>query len=195
MAYEGKSPDFDWIPLTPKTAEPTFPATAGHAYKEGTLFYSNATGTAPTPKGIYVYTTDDGTATGTWGFQVLSPNNNATLINTGNLAPEYGGVPCGTILPFGKDVISTGLPTGYLMCDGSAIDQTSFATLYAVIGTAFEGDHTHTYKRMDTHNFGQSGTANPEFESDTQTSSPNGANVSTETRPTNIYVEYIIRYL
>jgi microcystin-dependent protein len=258
MAYEGRSPDSEWIQLAAKTALPSFPATATDAYKEGTVFYSNATGTAPSPKGLYVYTTSDGTATGTWGFQTLSPNNNATLISTGNLAPEFGGVPCGTIVPFAKDVISSGLPTGWLLCDGSAISRTSYATLYAVVGNwwgdgstgtgsgtgkfnlpDFRGffmrgmlhtasstrapdsasrtslyttgltaggnigtyeahaleSHTHTYKRMDTHNFGQSGTANPEFESDTQTSTPNGANVSTETRPNNIYVEYIIRYL
>ena len=268
MAYEGKSPDFDWIPLTPKTAIPTFPSGATDAYKEGTVFYSNATGAAPSPKGLYVYTTSDGTATGTWGFQTLSPNNNATLISTGNLAPEFGGVPCGTIIPFAKDVISTGVPTGWLMCDGSAISRTSYATLFNAMGgdgtgtstggglafcdgttgtgggtgkfnlPDFRGffmrgmlhtasstrapdsstrtalytggsvggnigsyeahalqEHTHGYYRIDTHHFGQSGSANPEFESVVQSTGANGANVSTETRPTNIYVEYIIRYL
>lgn len=140
MAFEGRSPDFSWIQLDNLTAEPTFPGTATDAYKEGTLFYSNGSGTAPTPKGVYIYTTNDGTATGTFGFQILSPNSNASNLTSGNLAAQFGGVPTGTILPFAKDVSSTGLPTGYLLCDGSAISKTTFATLFNAMG----GDGTGT---------------------------------------------------
>lgn len=152
MAYEGKSPDSDWIQLKAMVEEPDFPAGSTDVYKEGTLFYSNASGTAPTPKGVFVYTTDDGTATGTYGFQILSPNNNADYLTTGNLLAAYGGVPCGTIIPFAKDVSSTGLPTGYLLCDGSSVSQSSFATLYAVTGVAF-GDGTTGTGAAGTGNF------------------------------------------
>ena len=272
MAYEGKSPDSDWIQLAAKTAPPTFPGTATDAYKEGTLFYSNATGTAPTPKGVYIYTTDDGTATGTYGFQILSPNNNATNIASGNLAPEYGGVPCATIVPFAKDVSSTGLPTGWLLCDGSALDRTSYATLFNAMGgdgtgtstggglafgdgttgtgggtgkfnlpdlrgfflrgashgasvdpdkgtrsagmtggatgdnvgslqnDAFQS-HTHTVAVTAFRNIGSTyntpNSTGPQIAENTPTytsSTPTGT-TSTETRPENIYVDYIIRYL
>ena len=139
MAFEGKSPDVSWIQLDNLTAPPSFPGTATDAYKEGTLFYSNASGTAPTPKGVYIYTTNDGTATGTWGFQILSPNSNASNLTSGNLAAQFGGVPCGTILAFAKDVSSTGLPTGYLLCDGSAVSQSTYATLFAALGGSTGG--------------------------------------------------------
>ena len=140
MAYDGKSPDQDWTQMNPRTTEPTFPSGATDAYKEGTFFVSNETSATGTfyPPGFYVYLRD---STGAFNWQILTPNTNATLINAGNLGAEYGGVPCGTILPFAKDVSSTGLPTGYLLCDGSAISQTTYATLYAVVGVAF-GDGT-----------------------------------------------------
>ena len=151
MAYDGKSPDQDWTQMNPRTTEPTFPSGATDAYKEGTFFVSNETSATGTfyPPGFYVYLRD---STGAFNWQILTPNTNATLINAGNLGAEYGGVPCGTILPFAKDVSSTGLPTGYLLCDGSSISQTSFATLHTVIGAAF-GDGTTGTGSTATGNF------------------------------------------
>lgn len=153
MAYEGKSPDSDWIQMNPRTTEPDFPGTATDVYKEGTLFISNdSTGGATfNPPGLYVYIRDSGTGT-TFGWQILTPNNNASSISSGNLGAEFGGVPCGTIIPFAKDVSSTGLPTGYLLCDGSSVSQTSFATLYTVTGVAF-GDGTTGTGAAGTGNF------------------------------------------
>ena len=139
MAYEGKSPDSDWIQMNPRTTEPSFPATATPAYKEGTLFVSNddsGTGTF-SPPGLYVFIRDSTGASYSW--QILTPNNNATQIDNGNLGAEFGGVPCGTIIPFAKDVSSTGLPTGYLLCDGSSVSQTSFATLFTAMGGSTGG--------------------------------------------------------
>ena len=257
MAYEGKSPDQDWTQMNPRTAEPTFPSGATDAYKEGTFFVSNETSATGTfyPPGFYVYLRD---STGAFNWQILTPNTNATLINAGNLGAEYGGVPCGTILPFAKDVSSTGLPTGNLLCDGSSISQTSFATLDALIGIAFgdgttgtgstatgnfnipdfrglfmrgmahgestdpdagsrstsaaggaagdnvgsyQGDayedHTHGGTPKFAGNIYDSGgarSANGDYSGTRQSTSGTGTS-STETRPKNTYVDYIIRYL
>lgn len=53
-----------------------------------------------------------------------------------------GGVPVGTIIPFAGNSI----PEGYLLCDGSAISRTDYATLFAVIGTIYgSGDGNSTF--------------------------------------------------
>jgi len=46
------------------------------------------------------------------------------------------GMPIGAILPFAGNRI----PLGYLLCDGSEIDQTIYADLYDVIGTTYNGN-------------------------------------------------------
>ena len=74
------------------------------------------------------------------GWQILSPNSNASqTLTSGNLAAQFGGVPTGTILPFAKDVSTAGLPTGYLLCDGSSISQSTYATLFAAMGGSTGG--------------------------------------------------------
>lgn len=50
--------------------------------------------------------------------------------------------PTGTILPFGGN----SAPTGFLLCDGSAVSRTTYATLFAVIGTTYgSGDGSTTF--------------------------------------------------
>jgi microcystin-dependent protein len=44
-------------------------------------------------------------------------------------------VPTGGMMPFG----AAAAPTGFLLCDGSAVSRTTFAALFAVIGTTFGG--------------------------------------------------------
>lgn len=52
------------------------------------------------------------------------------------------GVPVGTIIPFAGNSI----PQGYLLCDGSAISRTTYASLFAVIGTIYgAGDGNSTF--------------------------------------------------
>ena len=51
-------------------------------------------------------------------------------------------LPVGTILPFADDTI----PSGYLLCDGSAISRTTYATLFSIIGTTYGvGDGSTTF--------------------------------------------------
>lgn len=52
------------------------------------------------------------------------------------------GVPVGTIIPFAGNAI----PQGYLLCDGSAISRTDYASLFAIIGTIYgAGDGNSTF--------------------------------------------------
>lgn len=55
-------------------------------------------------------------------------------------------LPAGLILPFGN----TTAPTGFLACDGSAISRTTYATLFAAIGTTWgTGNGSTTFNVPD----------------------------------------------
>lgn len=60
--------------------------------------------------------------------------------------PPAPTVPAGIIEPFA----GTTVPAGYLLCDGSAVDRTTYATLFGVIGTTFgAGDGSTTFNVPD----------------------------------------------
>ena len=52
---------------------------------------------------------------------------------SGNGAGLTGIIPAGVVLPHA----GSSAPTGFLMCDGSAVSQSTYAGLYAVIGTTY----------------------------------------------------------
>ncbi len=55
-------------------------------------------------------------------------------------------VPTGLLSPFAGSTA----PTGYLMCDGSAVSRTEYADLFAVIGTSYgSGDGSTTFNVPD----------------------------------------------
>lgn len=55
-------------------------------------------------------------------------------------------MPTGAILPFA----GISAPTGFLMCDGTAVSRSAYATLFSVIGTAFgSGDGSTTFNLPD----------------------------------------------
>ena len=55
-------------------------------------------------------------------------------------------VPSGMILPFG----GTSSPSGFLSCDGAAVSRSTYATLYAAIGTTWGvGDGSSTFNLPD----------------------------------------------
>lgn len=54
--------------------------------------------------------------------------------------------PAGIVIPFAGSVV----PQGYLLCDGSAVDRTLYATLFSVIGTTYgAGDGSTTFNVPD----------------------------------------------
>lgn len=58
----------------------------------------------------------------------------------------YVDTPLGTIIPYG----GTAAPMGFLVCDGSAVSRTTYAQLFAVIGTKYgEGDGSTTFNLPD----------------------------------------------
>ena len=57
-----------------------------------------------------------------------------------------GSTPVGAIMPYGGSTA----PTGWLLCDGSAVSRTTYAALYAVIGTTYgSGDGNTTFNLPD----------------------------------------------
>lgn len=60
-------------------------------------------------------------------------------------APGGGaGLPTGVIVPFAG--LSPAVPAGYLLCDGSAVSRTTYAALFALVGSTFgAGDGVTTF--------------------------------------------------
>jgi microcystin-dependent protein len=63
------------------------------------------------------------------------------------LLAQSGALPIGATIPFAGEI----LPTGWLLCDGTSYQQTAKATLFSVIGTAFNqgGDPAGTFRVPD----------------------------------------------
>lgn len=60
---------------------------------------------------------------------------------------SYFPLPSGTVLPYA----GSSAPSGWLLCDGSAVSRTTYARLFAVIGTTFgAGDGSTTFNLPDT---------------------------------------------
>lgn len=54
----------------------------------------------------------------------------------------FDSIPIGSIIPFS----GTSIPTGYMLCDGTAISRTVFAKLFSIIGTMYgTGDGSTTF--------------------------------------------------
>lgn len=65
------------------------------------------------------------------------------LANEANSAPGFS--PAGTIIAFG----GTTAPAGYLSCDGSAVSRTTYADLFAAIGTTWGNPDNSTFNVPD----------------------------------------------
>lgn len=84
-----------------------------------------------------------------------SANNFFNLTNTANKIPYMTGsdgwsltdmFPVGGIIP----VASASAPAGFLECDGSAVSRTTYASLFAVVGTTYgAGDGSTTFNVPD----------------------------------------------
>lgn len=60
--------------------------------------------------------------------------------------PDESKYPIGLVMPFGGSVV----PEGFLVCDGSAISRSDYATLFEVIGSVYgDGDGETTFNIPD----------------------------------------------
>jgi microcystin-dependent protein len=60
--------------------------------------------------------------------------------------PQYGAAPAGVVLPFA----GSSAPAGWLLCYGQAISRTTYAALFAALGTAYGvGDGSTTFDLPD----------------------------------------------
>lgn len=95
-----------------------------------------STGITP-PRGYLTYIYSDGT--------------NVRYADQGNvIANVPQSVPAGVISPFGGTVA----PSGYLLCDGSIVSQTTYSALYAAISTAWNtgGEGAGNFRLPDLQN-------------------------------------------
>jgi len=68
-----------------------------------------------------------------------------TVINNGAFI-GVEGIPTGTIVPWSDSSV----PSGFLECDGSAVSRTTYADLFAIVGTTYgAGDGSTTFNVPD----------------------------------------------
>lgn len=80
------------------------------------------------------------------GFLLTSFNDDGTLITAPAAQISDLGLPVGAIIPYA----GTSVPTGWLVCDGSAVSRATYATLYSAIGTTYgSGDGATTFNLPD----------------------------------------------
>jgi len=82
------------------------------------------------------------------GFAVAPSTAGNVLTSNGTI---WTSAPVSTVLTGSMQMWPTATaPTGYLLCAGSAVSRTTYATLYAVIGTTYGiGDGTTTFNLPD----------------------------------------------
>ena len=88
------------------------------------------------------------------GVSVDNSTGNVTVTNTGvkSINGQTGDLLFGTFIPSGAVFMFAmpTAPTGYLPCDGSAVSRTTYAQLFAAIGTTFgAGNGTTTFNIPD----------------------------------------------
>ncbi len=80
------------------------------------------------------------------GDRVWLVQQGPVFIVGGRLSGEPGAVPLGAVMPFA----GTAAPDGWLACDGSAVSRTTYAGLFAVMGTGYgAGNGTTTFNLPD----------------------------------------------
>lgn len=92
----------------------------------------------PIADGLMVYQTDD--VKGFYFYDSALASWDRVLKQT------VDAIPTGSIFTFPMATI----PTGYLVCDGSAVSRTAYAELYAILGTTYgAGDGSTTFNLPD----------------------------------------------
>lgn len=84
--------------------------------------------------------------TGAVGEITVDTDTDALILHDGSAAGGIEIVPAGTIVAFGGSTI----PTGYLACADTAVSRTTYARLFAAIGTSFgTGDGSSNFNLPD----------------------------------------------
>ncbi len=84
--------------------------------------------------------------TGAVGELTVDTDTDAIILHDGSTAGGIEIVPAGTIVAFGGSTV----PTGYLACADAAVSRTTFARLFAVIGTSYGvGDGSGNFNLPD----------------------------------------------
>jgi|TARA_A100001015_G_scaffold60144_1_gene66337 microcystin-dependent protein len=84
--------------------------------------------------------------TGAAGELSIDTDANSIRVHDGSTAGGISIVPTGTILAFGSSTI----PSGYLRCNDQAVSRTTYAALFAIIGTTYgTGDGSSTFNVPD----------------------------------------------
>jgi len=88
-----------------------------------------------------------GTARTNLGLGTIATQNASSVtISGGTITNTNGGVPAGAMFDFA----GTAAPTGYLLCDGSAVSRATYAALFAAISTTWGvGDGVTTFNVPD----------------------------------------------
>jgi microcystin-dependent protein len=89
----------------------------------------------------------DATVTSGFNLDVRGTANTGAFTGTSITDTAGGGLtPPGAIIPYGGATA----PTGYLLCDDSAVSRTTYATLFAILSTTFgTGDGSTTFNVPD----------------------------------------------
>lgn len=75
-------------------------------------------------------------------FDITTGGQIINLLDERQFAEARGAMPVGSVIPFAGAVA----PAGWLLCDGSAVSRTTYAALFAVIGTTYgAGDGSTTF--------------------------------------------------
>ena len=91
-------------------------------------------------------TSQNNSFTGAVGELSIDTDTDAIILHDGSNAGGIEIVPAGTIVAFGN----TTAPTGWLVCNDAAVSRSTYARLFAVIGTTFgTGDGATTFNLPD----------------------------------------------
>ena len=91
-------------------------------------------------------TSQNNSFTGAVGELSVDTDTDAIILHDGSAAGGIEIVPSGTIVAFGN----ASAPTGWLVCNDAAVSRTTYARLFAAIGTSFgTGDGSSNFNVPD----------------------------------------------
>ena len=106
----------------------------------------------------------------------LTVTGDSLKLGAGNSVALNTIIPAGSIMPY----VGTTAPTGWLLCDGSLVNRSTYANLFVTIGIAFgAGDGTTTFNLPDLRGRflrGVDGTAGNDPDKSSRTASNTGGN-------------------